>query len=100
MRPTLPSVVVTLVENDAWLVEILLQSILSPCEKSMFRAYMLRFLLLLKSWWGISTDEKRTIIVEVATKLFLRFWGKRNGFSECLLMSSLPGSIHVAKFEL
>ena len=66
MRPTLPrSVVATLMETDAWLVETLLQSILSLCGKSM---YMLRFSLL-NSWWVYSTDEKRSTIAEVATKL-------------------------------
>ena len=94
-RPTLPrSVVVTLMEFDAWLVETLLQSILNLCRRSMFHVYMLR---LLKSWWEYSTDEKRSTIAQVAIQLTPKVLKKRNGLSKHLLMSSLPGSIHVAK---
>ena len=66
----------------------------------MFHAYMLRFSLLLKSWWEYSTDGKWSTIAEVATKLIPKVLRRRNDLSECLFMSSLPGSIHAAKFGL
>ena len=67
---------VTLMETDAWLVETFLQIILSLCRKSMFHACMLRFSLLLKSWWEYNTDEKRSTIAEVATKLTPKIFKK------------------------